>query len=96
MEVDEIQPGQLLQINRSGGSYLYKFCGQYLDGKITLVTLEWVFTWPRTSDSGYLPSRTMVSTITADQLFDFVIPTDRLMALYADVSSGRVAPAKAR
>ena len=93
MEIDEIQPGQLLQINRSGGSYLYKFCEQYPDGKITL---EWVFTWPRTSDSGYLPDRTTVSTITADQLFDFVIPTDRLIELYENVASGRVAPASAR
>lgn len=93
MEADELQPGQLIQINRSGGSYLYKFCEQYPDGRITL---EWVFTWPRTSNSGYLPSRTTVSTITADQLFDFVIPTDRLIDLYENVASGRITPASAR
>jgi hypothetical protein len=37
-----------------------------------------------------------VSTITADQLFDFVIPTDRLIDLYENVASGRIAPASAR
>lgn len=92
MNVDDIQPGQLLQINGKAGSDLYQFLELYPNGT---VTIEWLFTWPRGAASGYLPSRTRVSRLSADQLLDFLEPSDRIIGLYEDVASGRTAPAPA-
>ena len=81
MNADDLQPGLLIQLNGSGGSDLYKVCGTYPDGTITL---EWVYAWPRGVDADYLPSRSTVKRVSADQVFDFVEPTDRLVQLYTD------------
>lgn len=87
MNVDELDEGQLLQINSKAGSDLYKFLGQYPD---RTATVEWLFTWPRGVDSGYLPSRTQVTRLGPDQFFDFVTPSDRMVELYRGVAAGEI------
>ena len=81
MNADDLSPGQLLQLNSSLGSDLYKFLERYPDGS---VTVELLFTWPRGSDAGYASDRTRVSRLTADQVFDFISPSDRLVNLYGE------------
>lgn len=93
MDVDDLNEGQLLQINSKGGSDLYKFLGQYPDGT---ATVEWLFTWPRGVDSGYLPERTQVTRLGPDQFFDFVTPSDRMVELYRGVAAGDIKPAPYR
>ena len=90
VNVDDLHPGQLLQLNSSDGSDLYKLCEVYPNGT---ATVEWISTWPRGADSAQLPPRTRVTRISADQLFDFIEPADRFIALYNAVLDGRTAPA---
>ena len=80
-DADDLAPGQLPQLNDRTGSTLYKFLERYPDGS---VTVELLFTWPRGSDAGHAPDRTRVSQLTADQLFDFISPADRLVDLYEE------------
>lgn len=92
VDIDDLTPGQMIQINGKGGSDLYQFLELYPNGT---ATLEWLFTCPRGADSGYLPARTSVTRISPEQLFDFVEPSGALVDLYRDVAAGRRAPAPA-
>ena len=48
VDIDDLTPGQMIQINGKGGSDLYQFLELYPNGT---ATLEWLFTCPRGDNS---------------------------------------------